>query len=120
MLTTTQVGLRIKAARQERGISQAQLGQMLERKRSHAAISDIERGKTNLGVGELDELARLLGTTLTALIEPVTPFIEANPATITFRRSSAAATPQERAESEGAVEAFKEYARARAQQRAKG
>lgn len=118
MLTTVEVGRRIKVARQDRGLSQAQLGQLLSRKRTHAAISDIERGKTNLGVEELAEFASILGTTLTSLLETAPTVIQQGPPSIVYRRSNAAATPQERADSERAIDEFKEYARQRAQQRA--
>ena len=62
------IGHRIRQARERRGFTQAQVGQMFERKRSHAAVSDIERGLTKLDVDQLIGLAAVLGVTLDQLL----------------------------------------------------
>lgn len=59
-MTSLYVGRRIREAREDQGWTQAQLGQKLSRPRTHAAISDIERGKTRLCVEEISEFAELL------------------------------------------------------------
>ncbi len=113
MLTNEEVGRRIRQARQGLGLSQTELGQKLTRPRTHAAISDIERGKTKLDVEELSEFARLLGKTLA-------DFVEAQPPAVLYRRSTATVSPQDRREKDRVIEAFKERARALARQRAEG
>ena len=108
-----EVGRRIRHARQALGLSQTELGRRLARPRTHAAISDIERGKTKLDVEELSEFARLLGKTLA-------DFMEAQPPTVMYRRSTAASSSQTHTENDRAIEAFKERARALARQRVEG
>lgn len=53
-------GERIRRARQARGWSQTDLGQRLTPRRSHAAVSDIERGETHLSLDQLDAIATAL------------------------------------------------------------
>lgn len=55
------IGDRIQRERENCGLSQADLGAVMAKTRSHAAISDIEAGKTRITVALLDELAYLLG-----------------------------------------------------------
>lgn len=59
MITKIELGERIASARKRAGISQAQLGVMFGNI-SHAAISDIERGRTNLGIEDISKIANLL------------------------------------------------------------
>ena len=54
------VGLRIRLARQTLGMSQTDLGQRMARSRTYAAVSDIERGKTDLSVTDLVDIAGIL------------------------------------------------------------
>jgi len=56
------IGSRIRAAREQLGMSQTDLGKVLGC--SHVAISKIERGITKLGVIDLERLAHALGHTL--------------------------------------------------------
>jgi len=63
------IGGAIKEARVRRGWSQEYLGSMLMRRRTHAAISDIERGRTKLNVDELLEVAHLLQVNLWWLLD---------------------------------------------------
>lgn len=65
-------GRRIREAREAKGWTQQQLGQRYGV--SHAAISDIERGVTKLGVAELQRLARLLEKDLAFFLRPATSF----------------------------------------------
>lgn len=52
-------GRMIEILRKTKRLSQTELGQML--KISHAAISDIERGKTDMSIKKLEKLANALG-----------------------------------------------------------
>ena len=59
---------RLVAARHRAGLSGRAVGKLLDPPRTHAAISDIERGKTRLTVGLLRQFAVLYGTTAVALL----------------------------------------------------
>lgn len=108
MITYEEVGQRIRQARQALGLMQADLGRMLSRPRSHAAISDIERGKTRLNLEELAEVAQILQ-------QPLAYFTEsARTPTVEYRRSERNAAPEQRDASASAIEAFKQRARDRA------
>ncbi len=109
MVTYEEIGRRIKEARQELGLVQADLGQMLSRRRSHAAVSDIERGKTKLDLEELAEIAQLLQKPLSYLTDPAP-----SPASVTYRRSTRHAPAAQLRESDRAIEAFKQKAREQA------
>lgn len=65
MINKIDLGFRITEKRKRLKISQSQLGEMLGV--SHVAISDIERGKTNLNVEEISKIAGLLKTTFEEL-----------------------------------------------------
>lgn len=60
MASDTEIGRRIRVAREEQRLTQQTLGRLWGGK-SHAAISDIERGATKLSAAGLAELARILG-----------------------------------------------------------
>src|SRR3989338_8629074 len=60
MLTKKELGFRIRKLREKSGLSQHALGKVLGK--SHAAISDLENGKTDLSVTELLVLAKCLNT----------------------------------------------------------
>lgn len=61
MISKQDLGFRITEKRKRLGLSQSQLGEMMGI--SHVAISDIERGKTNLNVEEISKIALILKTT---------------------------------------------------------
>ena len=61
-----EIGLRIKKLRLAKEKSQEELGKVLSC--SHAAISDIERGKTKLSIEDLLVLAKFFGVTLSEII----------------------------------------------------
>lgn len=63
MASKEQIGRRIRQAREEAGMTQAQLGKAWGG-RSHAAVSDIERGATGVSASGLAELAEILGKTV--------------------------------------------------------
>ncbi len=110
MITYEEIGRRIRQARQDLGLMQADVGRMLSRPRSHAAVSDIERGKTRLNLEELAEMAQLLQKPLAHFTEPV------GTSAIEYRRSERNVPPERRNESAHAIEAFKQRARDRADQ----
>lgn len=58
-----EVGRRIRDHRKALGWTQSGLGSRLRPAVSHAAVSDIERGKCRLGISRLRQIARVLGTT---------------------------------------------------------
>lgn len=64
MASSLEIGRKIRQARDEMNLSQSDLGKKMENQRSHAAISDIERGKTKLGISELKEIAIILNKPL--------------------------------------------------------
>lgn len=105
MITNEEIGRRIRQAREGLGLSQADLGRLLGRQRSHVAISDIERGKTKLDVEELSEFAVLLKQELVY-------FYEARPApSVLYRRGDRGLAPAKQIETDKSIEAFKRRAR---------
>lgn len=114
MITNDEVGRRIRQAREEKGLLQADIGRRMTRPRSHAAISDMERGKTKIDVQDLAEIARLLG-------KEVEYFITSRPvASAVYRRSDREMTPMQESESARAIESFKDRARELARQQREG
>ena len=114
MITNEEVGRRIRQAREEKGLLQSDLGRLLSRPRSHAAVSDIERGKTRLDLEELSEIARLLG-------KPLDFFTGSRPIqAVVYRRSERGLSAEQQKETDRAIEAFKRLAREQARRRAEG
>jgi transcriptional regulator with XRE-family HTH domain len=110
MITHEEVGRRIRQAREQLRMSQGEFGRLLSPPRTHAAVSDMERGKTKLDVEELSTLARLLD-------KPLEYFIEERPApSVLYRRGDRKLTPDGQRDADRAVEAFKQLARERARQ----
>lgn len=68
MLTNSEVGEAIRSVRRRAGLSQSQLAILLTPPRSHAAVSDIERGRTAITVDLLAQLAAALNTEVAALL----------------------------------------------------
>lgn len=102
MLTRGEIGQRVRAAREEQRLSQTVLGGLFGR--THAAISDIERGKTNIGLADLSRLADLLG-------KPISYFtLDEAPAAL-YRRGDQELLPVEERALSSALEGFKEHAR---------
>lgn len=67
MLTKEELGNKIRELRLKTGHSQEELGRALDR--SHAAVSDIERGKTDLSVSDLYTIAKFFGVSVTEFLE---------------------------------------------------
>ena len=61
MTTSSELGQRIRLAREQAKLSQEELGKLLDPPRSHAAISDMERGVSRVGATDIAQLSRILG-----------------------------------------------------------
>jgi transcriptional regulator with XRE-family HTH domain len=109
MLTQEEIGRRVRAAREERRLSQSALGERFGR--THAAISDIERGKTKVGLADLARLAEILEKPLAYFTAT-----EGTPLAV-FRRGEQDLLPDEERRLERTLEGFKEYARRIARER---
>ena len=112
MVTNEEVGRRIRQARGEMGWNQAELGRQLVPSRSHAAVSDIERGKTKLDVEGLSAIAVLLKKPLEYFIPT-----RATPS-LTYQRSDRDLSAEQQQKGNRSIEDFKSLARQRARQRA--
>lgn len=108
MATREEIGRRIRQAREEQGLSQTDLGRMMTRQRSHAAISDLERGNVRLDVEELMELSRLLQKELPYFYEG------GGGQSVVYRRGDYGLSPEHQRETNQAVEAFQKFAREQA------
>lgn len=107
MITPEEVGRRIRTAREECKLTQADLGRLLSPQRSYAAVSDIERGRTRVDIELLSQLSEVLG-------KPLTYFTaDGSPAPVVYRRGHAETDDQRRA-ADRAIERFKQFARERA------
>ena len=69
MMQKAMIGKKIRDARTEKNISQSELGQSLNPERSHAAISDIERGISDISVTDLSQIATILDKPLSFFME---------------------------------------------------
>ena len=72
-MTKEEIGNKIRELRLKTGKSQEELGRALSR--SHAAVSDIERGKTDLSVTDLYTIANFLDVSVTEFLENNTPSV---------------------------------------------
>ena len=71
VLDSLTIGRRIRQLRQDRGLTLDALASALDRAPSQVSV--IENGKRELKLGELQKLARVLGTTLDDLLSPDPP-----------------------------------------------
>lgn len=100
MLTKREIGKKIRTARQEKGLSQGQLGSSLQPIRSHAAISDIERGITDVTITDLSAIANRLN-------KPLSYFTGSAPqASMLNMRTDKNITPEEYQESKKSIDEF--------------
>jgi transcriptional regulator with XRE-family HTH domain len=60
MARPEEIGWYLRQAREENALTQSELGRRMSRGLSHAAVSDIERGRTRVSATELAELAQIL------------------------------------------------------------
>jgi transcriptional regulator with XRE-family HTH domain len=114
VVTRNEVGRRVRQAREEKGLSQTELGRMMSRPRSHTAVSDIERGAVRLDVEELMELAILLGKDIAYFVEP------APAPSIVYRRGDRGLPDDRQRETDQAINAFKQFAREQARRTTEG
>lgn len=104
MLTKEEIGKRIREYRVQKGKSQAELGKALEH--SHAAVSDIETGKTNVSASDLLLIAQFLEIPLTELLKE-----ESSPITYIQARDGKDATAEDKKELDASTEAFRKHIR---------
>lgn len=116
MPTYEDIGTRIRQARIQKGLSQADLGRLLSKPRSHAAISDIERGRTKLNLDELAEVATVLDQPL-SYVTDVSSRTESSQGTMYFRRDAGELTESQERQTAAAVEDFVRLARHRSSSR---
>jgi transcriptional regulator with XRE-family HTH domain len=113
MATREEIGRRIREAREELDLSQTDLGRLLTRQRTHAAVSELERGKVRLDAEELVELAAILKKDVAYFYDaPAAP-------SIVYRRGGRGLAPDHQRQTDRAIEAFKQYAREQAKLDAK-
>jgi len=113
MATREEIGQRIRYAREELGLSQTEFGQLLSRQRTHAAISELERGKVRLDAEELVEIAAILNKDLAYFyVTPAAP-------NIVYRRGDRGLGDEQQRSTNKAIEAFKQYAREQAKLKAR-
>lgn len=67
-MTCLELGTRIRALRRARGWTQEALGWHLTPARSHAAVSDLERGLTGLDIAEITMVADVFNVRLDVLL----------------------------------------------------
>lgn len=105
MATREEIGRRIRQAREDLKLSQTELGRLLSRTRTHAAISDLERGNVRVDVEELAELARILN-------RDVAYFHGMEAAqSVVYRRGDYSLSSEQQLETDQAVDAFRRFAR---------
>lgn len=112
MSTREEIGRRIRHAREEKGLSQADLGRLMSRQRSYAAISDLERGKTALASDELVELARILDRDVSYFLPT-----SASTATAVWLRGGYGLSSEGQRETNEAISRFQDIARQKARQK---
>lgn len=117
MATRENIGRRVRQAREERGLSQTELGRSLSRPRTHVAISDLELGKVKLDAEELGEIASILKKDISFFYFPgAQPSFRAPSGQIVYRRGDRGMSDDERQQTDRAVEAFKSFARKKLKQ----
>lgn len=68
MLSKEDLGKKIRDLRVRKGISQSKLARGIGLK-SHAAVSDIERGRTSISVEQLNTIAQILDVSMNDILE---------------------------------------------------
>jgi ribosome-binding protein aMBF1 (putative translation factor) len=66
------VGQRIRRARLGKGLTQGELGRLLARPRSHAAISELEAGKVRINIDDISNVAKVLDVSVLTILEGIT------------------------------------------------
>ncbi len=100
------LGKKIRELRTAKGVSQEELGKALGR--SHAAVSDMERGVTEITVKDLYRIAEILSV-------PITEFIkeqeQSQHVSFSHNRYDKNMTPQEKATSDKVNDDFETHVR---------
>lgn len=65
-MTSQEIGAYIRELRNSKGVSQEELGKFLDK--THAAVSDIERGKTQVSLNDLTLISNFFGVQLEEII----------------------------------------------------
>lgn len=105
MINDIIIGKRIRELREKKGISQEELGKVLER--THAAVSDIERGKTKLAATDLSILANYFGVSTNDILRDEA----VNSPVFTQYRDSKDMTPDELDKANKVAQDFIKFAR---------
>jgi transcriptional regulator with XRE-family HTH domain len=63
----SRVGFNIRRAREEKGLTQEELAELAGLHRAY--IGQIERGEKNIGIRNLEKIAKALGTTIRDLLD---------------------------------------------------
>lgn len=79
-ITKEELGKKIRDLREKNDKSQEELGKFLNR--SHAAVSDIERGKTDLSVSDLTKISQFFEVSVETFLSP-----NSTPSSISFSHS---------------------------------
>lgn len=106
-LSKEELGKKIKDLRVQKGVSQSILGDAMGG-RSHAAISDIENGKTELNASELPVIADFFGVDLSYFLQT-----DNAPSSFSYyqARDSKNMTQEQKNEADKSAQAFLEHLR---------
>lgn len=106
-LPKEELGRKIRDLRSRNGKSQEDLGVFLGK--SHAAISDIERGKTELSVTDLGKIAQFFDVSVETLLSPATSSYY--PSSFSHHRADHGMSEEDRKKMQKAREEFIKKAR---------
>ncbi|MEK7070803.1 MAG: helix-turn-helix transcriptional regulator [Patescibacteria group bacterium] len=107
MITKEELGRKIRDLRSRNNKSQGELGNYLSK--SHAAISDIERGKTELSVSDLNKISQFFGVPVENLLSETTSPYYAG--TISLHRADRGMSDMDKIKMQKAREEFIKKAR---------
>ncbi len=112
MAISEKIGRRIRNIRVVKRISQGELAKTLGK--THATISDIERGQTKLSVEDLTKIAKFFNVTTSEILgeipkQPTLPYVQ--------HRDAKDITPEERQAADKVTEEFIKLARQLAEQK---
>ncbi len=113
-LTKEELGKKIKELRIQKGFSQSKLGEALGK--SHAAVSDIENGKTELSASDLPVIANHLDVPLSYFLqeEKISSF-----QSYSWNRDNKDITPEQKVAADKASEEFKKLVKSMAGEESK-
>jgi len=94
MITNAEIGKRIRALREERGVTQSKLGQALGYT-SHVPVVNMESGKHGINLVELDRIARALRVPIQCLIPNLHLDRQSHSLSVALRASSVLTTDEQ-------------------------